>query len=329
MAMKMKNQNLIRQSDSRSNLKGSFALRPKRFFYFFIAPFLAVCLTSVAYAEMKSKKPELFSIPENDLLAGTNRKEPNLLTCEAVTPKNKVIADRDTSVLESHETRRASSENDLLVAKGPTTPAERQLWQARMSVFKEKGVSQSRDELQQIIRRISSIELKPRVQTPDPKVMVEPTPKTEPNETVSGAEILQEQGNDKVKSNLPEGYVSEQTLQIFKSLLQQPDQLKNTLEMAEILFNSGRLKEAAMCYQQALNHMRANEADPFGDKAWILLQLGNCLQNENPQAALESYKAVIVEHPDSSWVPLAKAKSEMTDWYLQDQPKTLIKKAKP
>ena len=322
--MKMEHQNLIRQMGFRVKRKRLFVLSHSRFALFFVSLFLAGCLTSAVYAEMKSQEPALYSALEGDLLAEANPVEPNSLINEEVAPEKK-DKDMDRSVLESQENKKTVSENDLLITKTPTTLVEHQLWQARTRAIEDKEVSESRDELQQVIRRINSIKLKPAVEPAAAEMIVEPAPKTEPNKVDSDVKMLQE---EKLKSSPPDGYVSEQTLQMLQHALQQPDQLNNTLELAETLFNSGCLKEAAMCYRQALNQMTAQAADPFQNKAWILLQLGNCLQKEDPQAALESYRAAITESPDSPWAQLAKAKSELTNWYLQDQPKTLVHNSK-
>jgi TolA-binding protein len=98
--------------------------------------------------------------------------------------------------------------------------------------------------------------------------------------------------------------------------------------LAEILFNSNHLKEAAKCYQQALDRITANETDRFADKEWLLFQIGNCLRNTDRQAAMQIYSQLIAEYPDSPWVDLANAKSKLIDWYLKDKPDALIKEYK-
>ena len=326
--MKMKYQNLIRQMGFRMKQKKLFALRSSPFTPFFVGLFLAGSLASAVYAEVKSQEPALYGVLEGDLLTEANPVEPNSLTNIDVAPEKKGT---DSLISEGYENRKTVSENDLLIAKGPVTLVERQLWQARTRAIEDKEDSESKDELQQMIRRISSIKLKPAVQPAVTEVVVEQPQETEPSQDQkddSDEKVLHEQEDGKVEIDSAEGYISEQTLQMLQGFLQQPGELNNTLELAEILFNSGCLKEAAICYRQALNQASAQVADPFQDKAWILLQLGNCLQKEDPQAALESYRAVITESPDSLWAPLAKAKSELTNWYLQDQPKTLVHNSK-
>jgi tetratricopeptide (TPR) repeat protein len=216
----------------------------------------------------------------------------------------------------------------LLIAKSPTTNINRQLWQARISAFKERKPNQSKNELRKVIRQIDSIEFKPQNQTPEPLIVVEPIQKVEPNEISSDTEMLQEQEPNKIERKLPYEQVTDHTLQTFKSLSQHPDQLHNPFELAEILFNSHCLREAAKCYQESLNSMTTNETDQLANKAWVVFQLGNCLQNIDPPTAMQMYRQLIVEYPNSPWADLAKAKTKLIDWYLKEKPNTLINKRK-
>ncbi len=218
--------------------------------------------------------------------------------------------------------------SNLLIAKSPTTYLSRQLWQARISASKDRNPSQSKNELRQIIRQINSIEFKPQDQTPKPLIVVEPIQKAEPNEISPDTEMPQEQEPSKIERKLPYEQVTDQTLQIFKSLSQHPDQLHNPFKLAEILFNSRRLREAAKCYQEALNRMTTNETDQLGNRAWLLFQIGNCLRNDDPPTAMQMYRQLIAEHPNSPWADLAKAKSKLIDWCLKDKPNALINECK-
>ena len=213
-----------------------------------------------------------------------------------------------------------------LIAKSPTINASHQLWRARISASKDRKPSQSKNEIRQIIRQIDSVEFKPQPQTPEPLIDVEPVQKTEPNAISSDSDtgISREQGPCKIGPKLSDGQITEQTLQTFKSLSQQPDQLNNPFELAEILFSSNCLREAAKCYQESLNRMTTNETDQVANKAWVLFQIGNCLQNIDPPTAMQMYRQLITEYPDSPWMDLAKAKSKLIDWYQQDKPGELV-----
>jgi tetratricopeptide (TPR) repeat protein len=216
----------------------------------------------------------------------------------------------------------------FFLAKNPTTDLSRQLWQARISASKDRKSNPSKNELQQIIKQVESVEFKPQEQTPKPLIVVEPIRQTEPNEFSSDTEMLQEPQPDNIKRKLPNDRVTDRTLQILKTLSKKPDQLHDPFELAEILFNSNCLKEAAKCYQQALDSITAGQTDQFTDKEWILFQIGNCLRNTDRQTAMQMYSQLIAEYPDSPWVDLAKAKSKLIDWYLKDKPDVMINENK-
>jgi tetratricopeptide (TPR) repeat protein len=215
-----------------------------------------------------------------------------------------------------------------LIARIPTTDLGRKLWQARINASEDKNSSQSKDELRQIIRQISSVEFKSHEQPAESLIVIEPIHEAEPNEISSPAEMPQKQEPGKIEHKLPYKRVTDETLQIFKSLSQHPEQLNNPLELAEILFNSNCLKEAAECYREALNRLTADQTEPVRNADWLLFQTGNCLRNDDPSTAMQMYAQLIAEYPDSPWADLAKAKNELTDWYLKDTPDVLIDECK-
>jgi len=216
----------------------------------------------------------------------------------------------------------------LLLAKSPTTDISRQLWQARISASKDRNPSQSKNELREIIRQINSIQFKPQDQTTEPLIVVEHVQKEVPDEISSDTEISQESDPNKIEHELPDGQITDQTLQTLKSLSQHPEQLRNPFGLAEILFKSHCLREAAKCYQESLNRMNTNKTDQLANKAWVLFQIGNCLQNIDPLTAMQMYRQLIAKYHNSPWTDLAKAKTKLIDWYLKDKPNTLINECK-
>lgn len=308
--MNMRTQHGTWQPGLRAAAKGSAARCTKGFFGLGVGICLAVCSASGVGAGTTPQEPNGVIAQKKE---GTAPQEPNGVSVQ----KNEGATPQEPNGV-------SAQENDLLFAKSPTTPLARQVWQARMSTSKEEPDDAGKDELQKLIQKVGSMQLKPRVSAPKPEAGVEPAPKAEPNETAPVTAPLPEPTVEKVEIKLPEGFVSEQTVQLFNGQLQPPESLKNPFEMAEILYSSGRLKEAALCYQEAVNRFRAEDPDPLQNKAWALLQWGNCLRKENPQAAMEKYKRVVAECPGSLWAGLASAQSDFVEWYLKEQPKTLV-----
>lgn len=300
--------------------------------------FLVVCiLTPFVYAETLSEDIDPISLLESSLSPGIQ--DINTLN---ISEHPKASSGINSNIAANLAARVDKKPSDLLIAKSPVTDLGRQLWQARISVSEDDKSSQSKNELQQIIKQISSVEFKPQDRTLEPLIVVEPAKTAESNEALSNTDMPKKTKPGKPETmpqkslgsgqqdekQLLRGQITKQTLQIFEQLSQQPQQIKNPLELAEILFRSNQLKEAAKCYQEALKLMTANENGRHEDKAWILFQIGNCLQKDDPPTATQMYKQLIVECPDSPWVDLAEAKSRLIDWYLKEKPNTLINERK-
>lgn len=227
--------------------------------------------------------------------------------------------------------------NDLLISKNPNNPITRQLWQARITAFKGEEDNKSKNELQRLIEQIRSVEFKPPEEPAEPFIIVEPVQEPEPNETldthppeesqkkkIESKPLAPSFGKSQDENQLGYELITNETLQMIDSQLQHPEQLKNPFELAEVFFRCGRLKEAGVCYQRALSRESTDKTDPNQDTAWILLQIGNCFQNDDPNTAMQAYRQLITEYPDSLWTDLAQAQYELVNWFQQYKPRTLI-----
>lgn len=252
----------------------------------------------------------------------------------------------EPSALAQNDSKKRSQlpQGSLPIAQSSNNHLAHQLWQANISIANVEK-AESKNELQRIIEQIRSVEFEPREEVPKTVIVVEPAPTTEPNETSSAIEAPQEHEKKKIELRLPYEPVTEQTLQMLKSLLQHPERLHSPFELGELLFLSGPLKDAAICYQEALSRCSPNKADPnqkpqqdanapdavsktrmfsTRNRAWILFQIGNCLRDDDLPTAMKMYSQLIAEYPDSPWTDLAKARSKLIDWYQKDNPGVLI-----
>ncbi len=197
---------------------------------------------------------------------------------------------------------------------------------------KMDGSSDLRSQLKRAIDRINSVQFKSKEQAERDAAV---------SSDIAAAENAAKQ--DKEANNFPKTIIpdasvlrdgrknmniTDQTLQMIEQSIQQPQSVKNPLELANILYNCGRLKDAAAFYQQALEDSNEMNDVMYKDKAWILFQTGNCLQKIEPETAVKMYKRLMAEYSDSTWAQAAGAKSNLIEWYLQQKPDTLLKKAK-
>jgi len=174
-------------------------------------------------------------------------------------------------------------------------------------------------ELQRIIEQVRSIKLETKKQSALPAVVAEPAP----------LEAPQTQKDEKqIDLKPPYEPLTEQTVRLLNELLKNPKQLNNPLELGEVLFLSGYLKEAAAAYQEALNRSDPNDKTCAKNRAWILFQTGNCLRSIDPQSAGKMYKQLIAEYPNSPWTQAAKVQDQIIEWYQADKPQVLTAEGK-
>ena len=220
------------------------------------------------------------------------------------------------------------SRNGLHSTPQPNSQIVHRLWQSAVSVPEDQKDARGKNELKRLIEQIRSVRFEANKQTAEHVIATEPVSETEPNEGLSGTEMPKEPAKKDMRSkpdkHLPYEPVSDQTLQALENLSQDPDQPYNPLDLAEVLFLSGHLKQAAMFYQQALGRISLDDVGSARNRAWILLQIGNCLRDDDLANAGKMYRQLITEHPNSPWIDLAKARLNLIDWYQKSKPQTLI-----
>ncbi len=262
-----------------------------------------------------------------------------------------------------------SPQGSSISAGSSNSQVARQLQRVRITAPKNERDKENKNELQQIIEQIHSVEFKPQKDVSGPIITIGPVTTTEPlscpdsagssavsrvptsqvhkrdkvrlgspqevaklgprkmaatSDTEAPKEVKGKESESKSAAHLPYESVTDQTLQMLKNLSQHPKQLDNPFELGEVLFLSGHLKEARLFYQEALNRRDANDIASAQDKAWILFQIGNCLRDGDPPMAIETYRQLIMEYPDSLWADLAKARDRLINWHQKDKPWTLI-----
>jgi tetratricopeptide (TPR) repeat protein len=208
---------------------------------------------------------------------------------------------------------------------------ESQLRKSRISPPNQAQYDNKTDELRQLIEQIRSIRVEPTSTSPvepqrSPQQPVDTAPPTasEPTTTATFAEATTQQAPADLHTEATTGSISEQTLQKVNDLLKDANQITNPLELAEILFRSGRPAPAGLCYKKALASIAADDPNQAYERAWILFQIGNCLKDDDPNAARESYAELIRTYPQSPWAEAARARHGLIDWYQTDKPKELI-----
>jgi tetratricopeptide (TPR) repeat protein len=214
-----------------------------------------------------------------------------------------------------------SPQSSVTTPPDPNSNFGRQLWRAELSIAKGGKNKRTKDELKRMIEQIRSIKFEPEKEISEPIVVPKVVLIDEPNEAVSETK---EQEKKEIEPKLPYEPITDQTLQLLKSLSQHLDNLRNSFELGETLFLSGNLKEAVIFYREALKRKGPDDVGSTRDRAWILFQIGNCLRNDDPPNAIKTYRQLILEYPNSPWKELAEARSKLLDWYQKEEPHKLI-----
>jgi len=127
---------------------------------------------------------------------------------------------------------------------------------------------------------------------------------------------------DKIKRK---GDLKDVTIKSIKDLMENPESFNSFFELGEILFESKRLEDAYIFYKLSLE---STDEEDKENRPWIIFQLANCLRNTDYSKAIQFYKILIDEFPHCEWAEFSKNQIELLTWYLNDDPKGLIRKTK-
>jgi hypothetical protein len=142
------------------------------------------------------------------------------------------------------------------------------------------------------------------------------TPERPAGTNENGAQTDREQGE------LPTGLEQFQTPPALIAALKlaqvsSADKVKDPAGLADRLYTRNLRRPAEYFYRAAL--VRQKDID----RAWVLLQLGNCLQDHDVAGAGEQYATVLAEFPDSPWATMAKVQQEICRYRLRHRDDTL------
>jgi hypothetical protein len=214
----------------------------------------------------------------------------------------------------------------------PAGRLARELWSSRVTAPDPNEDAATRLALKRLIRQIHSVRFgneapqpaaappaEPPAPSGSPKTEPAPVPQRKPVVVMSAAPTLVEPGPPPAP----------QQQKTAAGLLPDPSRTNDPLEIAELLFLSGRVVDAAPFYAKALEHLSAGEATTAADRAWTLFQLANCLRETSLGEAQSTYTKLISEFPDSPWTELARAQNQLVSWYQKDQPQQLAASRRP
>ena len=227
-----------------------------------------------------------------------------------------------TSASPVEPTPRRASLTGAVVGSPTTAPAEggsgvrgtiRQLRRADLAPLSSDGGAA---DLERAIRELNAVLVLPKPQeTPAPSPSSRPAPAPVATTQVTSAPVVV-----KTATTQPAAVVrglSPETLEQLRTLA--PKGVASPLELADALYRIREHEAAAVLYAQAME-----QESPAEDKAWALFQMGNCLREKDPARAMEAFKKLLAEQPNSQWSVLAGVQSQVIEWQSANKPAALL-----
>lgn len=116
----------------------------------------------------------------------------------------------------------------------------------------------------------------------------------------------------------------EEKANLIDPLLENPDNVPEPLYVAEALYKKNYTAEAGVFYEVALRKIGDDKENP--DRPWILFQTANCVRFQDPAAAIDFYRKLIEDYPDSEWTEISRARIGVLEWFRQKENLVLLEK---
>ena len=210
-------------------------------------------------------------------------------------------ATREATTQAADEATLISSEGQDSAASQPTAgglkDSMHSLWlESIQNIDPDAGAA----ELAKAIRQVNAMEVRPKKA---------PRPASQPATTSAPAWAASEPA-----SVLRD--ISPQILEKLKTLA--PADVDDPARLADGLYTAAQPAAAAIFYEMA------SKKESPADGAWLAFQLGNCRQKADPAGAIESYRRVSAQWPNSPWAPVATAKAKLLEWMQQNDPQGVL-----
>jgi tetratricopeptide (TPR) repeat protein len=242
-----------------------------------------------------------------------------------------------TSKVIPHKSDPGAAGQTLVPATETRGPLTRALWSSRIAAPEAGADAETSLALKRLIRQVRALTVNDKTVAP-PAAATGAVPAEAPQAATTGAENVAPAPPEPAPSTAPEtappagagpGSLASKTQKTLDDLRKNTGRVRDPLEVAELLFLSGRPADAAAFYEEALRRTSAGDAAAAADRAWILFQLGNSLREADATKAQDAYMKLIAEYPDSPWTEMARASGRLLTWYQSTRPDQLVARSKP
>ncbi len=205
---------------------------------------------------------------------------------------------------------------------GQSDSLRQSLWSKRVAAPEQGKEVEASLALKRLIRHVRSVKFEekdtgPTFQPPAESLPSEEIVETQPVEVAPVEPTIS--ASAPPAATVVGASMLSKTQRTLEVLQRNPDQVEDPLEVAELLFLSGRPVEAIPFYTKALDDISPSDPAGEADRAWVLFQLGNCLRETDIAKAQEIYLKLVSEYPASPWTELAKAHGRLLTWYQKSR----------
>ncbi len=207
----------------------------------------------------------------------------------------------------------------------------RKIWQTRLEPVNKPLPSNKNNDLIEASSKLSSMRMpepsegeKRKAQAKEflEKIDTASLPQVAEPNTKQNNVITANQASDANTANVD---FSQIVARSVEEAMKDLSKVSNPLELADVLYKDGKLKQAAFFYKMAYEKL-SNRFAKEADLAWTLFQIGNCVRHTEPSEAIISYKQLISQYPQSPWSGAAQTLLDTIEWQKQEKPQEVIRK---
>ena len=187
------------------------------------------------------------------------------------------------------------------------------------SMTYERDLEQNKDKLKHYINLIRTAKIDSEEITQRSGDLTNETPKPKIDTSKKTEEIIAPAAPTEAMENteVPNTEISEEVHDKIGMLMDEPEKVDEPYMLAQILFDCEHWHEASVFYKETLRRIDADGLET-ADRDWVIFQLGNCLKKYNKEEAVETYKQLINDVPDSEWADIARTQVKLLSWYIDN-----------
>lgn len=190
----------------------------------------------------------------------------------------------------------------------------KQLFAGQIEPVDEAGKSRKEAGLNDLIQQLRALETPDKITPQAGQTTQGPSAGT----SSQGEEKTAPEASDEKLTEI----IAEPENKVLKEL-EKADAVVDPLRLADVLYRNGYPALAYPYYEQAAKSLSEEDS---ATHQWIIFQMGNCRQNDDPQAAMALYAKLMQAYPGSPWTGAANCRLKLLEWSQTNRIQTYAKK---